>query len=94
MDPAGERPRSGGDIEDSSLFSNIARRFRTPPDMTKAVQVNGQLARYIINDLSAMAASAQHKRLKTPMTDKQIPLASSTFEILRRVQKTPEDRVV
>jgi hypothetical protein len=33
MDPAGERPRSGGDMDDSSLFSNMARRFRTPPDM-------------------------------------------------------------
>jgi hypothetical protein len=33
IDPAGERPRSGGDIDNSSLFSNIARRFRTPPDM-------------------------------------------------------------
>ncbi len=30
-EPTGERPRSGGDVEDSSLFSNIARRFRTPP---------------------------------------------------------------
>jgi hypothetical protein len=28
--PAGERPLSGGDV-DSSLFSNIARRLRTPP---------------------------------------------------------------
>ena len=36
IDPAGDRPRSGGDIDDS-LFSNIARRFRTPPDMTTDV---------------------------------------------------------
>jgi hypothetical protein len=33
MDPAGERPRSGGGMDDSSLFSNMARRFRTPPDI-------------------------------------------------------------
>lgn len=30
-EPTGERPRSGGDVEESSLFSNMARRFRTPP---------------------------------------------------------------
>jgi hypothetical protein len=31
IDPAGDRPRSGGDVDVSSLFSNIARRFLTPP---------------------------------------------------------------
>ena len=32
MDPAGDLPRSGGLVE-TSLFSNIARRLRTPPDI-------------------------------------------------------------
>ena len=31
-DPAGDRPRSGGLLE-ASLFSNMARRLRTPPDI-------------------------------------------------------------
>lgn len=32
-DPAGDRPLLGGEVEDGSgfLFSNIARRFFTPP---------------------------------------------------------------
>lgn len=32
IEPAGDRPRSGG-LVDVSLFSNIARRLRTPPDI-------------------------------------------------------------
>ena len=31
MEPLGDRPRLGGDVDRSPLFSNIARRFRTPP---------------------------------------------------------------
>lgn len=33
----GDRPRSGGLVE-SSLFSNIARRLRTPPDILATSQ--------------------------------------------------------
>ena len=32
IEPAGDRPRSGG-LVDTSLFSNIASRLRTPPDI-------------------------------------------------------------
>jgi len=34
-DPAGERPLSGG-LDAVSLFSNIARKLRTPPDILAA----------------------------------------------------------
>jgi hypothetical protein len=45
IEPAGDRPRPGGDIVDSSLFSNIARRFRTPPDMmTDVTEAKARLA--------------------------------------------------
>jgi hypothetical protein len=64
MDPAGERPRSGGDMDDSSLFSNMARRFRTPPDMMTDVQ-NRELGSSFVLIMgsiwSATAASTQHK---------------------------------
>ena len=43
METAGDRPRSGGLVE-TSLFSNMARRLRTPPDILLAGQPSVALA--------------------------------------------------